>query len=173
MPRARTRRRKQSFLHEHSLTIASVLILITWIGLYTVSTPDTHLGSFFGNAIADWSGVVIMVFATKYLYERGSAESRRPPRTFLGPAWERRLRDHSLSIFLVGDRNRMDWAVCFDAARRQMGSGRRQHRLGMDADLGPRRVDEEADRAAFEGEHELAAGAMDMRASLQGYGALP
>jgi hypothetical protein len=41
-----------------------------------------------------------MVFATKYLYERGSAESRRPPRTVLGPTWER-LRDHSLSMFLV------------------------------------------------------------------------
>jgi prolipoprotein diacylglyceryltransferase len=99
MPRAR--RRKQSFLHEHSLSIAAVVILIVWIGLYTVSSPGTHWGSFFGNAIADWSGVVVMVFATKYLYERGSAESRRPPKTFLGPVWEQRLRDHSLSIFLV------------------------------------------------------------------------
>lgn len=36
----------------------------------------------------------------KYLYEKGSSESRRPPRTLLGPVWER-LRDHSLSIFLV------------------------------------------------------------------------
>lgn len=41
-----------------------------------------------------------MVFATKYLYEKGSAESRRPPRTFLGPILDR-LRDHSLSIFLA------------------------------------------------------------------------
>jgi hypothetical protein len=97
----RTRRRKHGFIHEHSLTIASVGILTVWVCLYTVSSPGTHWGSFFGNAIADWSGVVVMVFATKYLYERGSAESRRPPRTFLGAAWERRLRDHSLSIFLV------------------------------------------------------------------------
>ena len=41
-----------------------------------------------------------MVFATKYLYEKGSAESRRPPKNLLSPVWEG-LRDHSLSIFLV------------------------------------------------------------------------
>ena len=98
---ARARRGNHSFIHEHSLSIAAVIILTVWICLYAVSNPGTHLGSFFGNAIADWSGVVVMVFATKYLYERGSAESRRPPKTFLGPVWEQRLRDHSLSIFLV------------------------------------------------------------------------
>ena len=96
----RTRRRKRGFLHEHSLSIAAVSILILWVCLYSVSSPSTHLGSFFGNAIADWSGVVVMIFATKYLYEKGSDESRRPPRNLLSPVWER-LRDHSLSIFLV------------------------------------------------------------------------
>jgi hypothetical protein len=97
---ARTRRRKHDFIHQHSLSIAAGGILTLWICLYSVSSPGTHLGSFFGNAIADWSGVVIMVFATKYLYEKGSAESRRPPKTLLGPIWQR-LRDHSLSVFLV------------------------------------------------------------------------
>ena len=96
----RTRRRKHSFIHEHSLTIAAVIILTAWIGLYTVSSPGTHWGSFFGNAVADWSGVVVMVFATKYLYETGSAESRRPPKHLLSSVWDR-LRDHSLSIFLL------------------------------------------------------------------------
>ena len=96
----RTPRRKHGFIHEHSLTIASAGILIAWIGLYAVSSPGTHWGSFFGNAIADWSGVVVMVFATKYLYEKGSAESRRPPKHVVSSAWDR-LRDHSLSIFLV------------------------------------------------------------------------
>jgi len=97
---AGTRRRKHAFLREHSLSIASTGILILLICLYAVARPSTHLGSFFGNAIADWSGVVVMVFATKYLYETGSAESRRPPKNFLGPVWKR-MRDHSLSIFLV------------------------------------------------------------------------
>ncbi|MGH9401035.1 MAG: hypothetical protein ACRD2P_02885 [Terriglobia bacterium] len=96
----KSRIRKQSFIHQHSLSIVSSGILILWICLYSISSPSSHIGSFFGNAIADWSGVVVMVFATKYLYEKGSAESRRPPRSFLGPFlnW---LRDHSLSIFLI------------------------------------------------------------------------
>ena len=94
------RSRNHGFVRQHSLSIASVGILILWIGLYSVSSHHSHIGSFFGNAIADWSGVVVMVFATKYLYERGSAESRRPPRSLLGPILQR-LRDHSLSLFLV------------------------------------------------------------------------
>jgi hypothetical protein len=79
--------RKRGFFHEHSLSIASSTILVLWIVLYSVSSPKTHLGSFFGNAIADWSGVVVMVFATKYLYEKGSAESRCPPKNLLSPSW--------------------------------------------------------------------------------------
>jgi hypothetical protein len=95
-----THRRKHLFTRQHSLSIASASILGLWICLYSVSSPGTHLGSFFGNAIADWSGVVVMVLTTKYLYEKGSAESRRPPKNRGIHVWKR-LRDHSLSIFLV------------------------------------------------------------------------
>jgi hypothetical protein len=91
---------RRSFFHQHSLSIASVLILLTWICLYIVSSPTTHIGSFFGNAIADWAGTVVMILATKYLYEKGSSESRRLPKTVLRPALEW-MRDHSLSIFLL------------------------------------------------------------------------
>src|SRR5438552_19041796 len=98
---ARARRGNHSFIHEHSLSITAVIILTVWICLYAVSNPGTHLGSFFGNAIADWSGVVVMVFATKHLYEQGSAESRPLPKSVpLRPALEF-LRCHSLSIFLL------------------------------------------------------------------------
>ncbi|HVB08721.1 MAG TPA: hypothetical protein VNF00_07200, partial [Candidatus Acidoferrales bacterium] len=69
-------RLKQRWFYPHSLSIVSTSILILWICLYTVSNPATHVGSFFGNAIADWSGLVVMLFATKFLYEKGSAESR-------------------------------------------------------------------------------------------------
>ena len=93
-------RKRRSFIRRHSLSIVSVGVLLSWVGLYSVSSPGTHTGSFFGNAIADWSGVVVMVLATKYLYEKGSAESRRPPPGFMGPIGEK-LREHSLSIFLV------------------------------------------------------------------------
>jgi hypothetical protein len=40
------------------------------------------------------------VLGTKYLYERGSAESKKPP-GFLPKRWEEFLRDHSLTIFLL------------------------------------------------------------------------
>jgi hypothetical protein len=89
---------KRSLVYQHSLTIAAASVLLLWICLYSFSSPATHLGSFFGNAIADWSGVVVMVFVTKYLFEKGSAESRRLPRRQLVPGLEW-LRDHSLSIF--------------------------------------------------------------------------
>jgi len=96
----KTRQHRYSFVHEHSLSIVSASILLLWIVLYTFSSPSTHIGSFFGNAIADWSGVVLMVIATKYLYEKGSSESKRAPKLALTPILQE-LRNHSLSIFLV------------------------------------------------------------------------
>jgi hypothetical protein len=95
-----TTHQKRSFLQRHSLTIATVFVLIALFFLYSSSDPATHLGSFFGNAIADWTGVLVTVLATKFLYEKGSAESRRPPHPLLAPVWEK-LRDHSLTIFLL------------------------------------------------------------------------
>jgi hypothetical protein len=91
---------KSSFIRKHSLSLASSTILILWIILYRISDPSTHLGSFFGNAIADWSGVVVTVLATKYMYEKGSSESRQPPMRWLGPVRDF-FRNHSLTIFLI------------------------------------------------------------------------
>jgi hypothetical protein len=95
--------RRRTFLRRHSLGMASIVILGVWVVSYIRSDPSTHLGSFFGNAIADWTGVVVTVLATKYMYEIGSSESRKPPRgnwLSLEPLKDR-LRDHSLSIFLL------------------------------------------------------------------------
>src|SRR5215469_4635327 len=91
---------RSSWWRKHSLTLVATAILGLWIVLYSHSSPDTHAGSFFGNAIADWSGVVVMVIATKYLYEKGSAESKRPPVILQNRIGEI-LRDHSLTIFLL------------------------------------------------------------------------
>ena len=77
-----------------SLVIAGVLVL--WLLLYLGADPMTHWGAFFGNAIADWTGSLVTVVGTKFWYERGSRESRRPrehPRRF--------LYDHSLTIVLL------------------------------------------------------------------------
>jgi hypothetical protein len=109
-PAAPKDHRKRSFFHEHSLSIASVGILLLWIGSYVFSNPSTHWGSFFGNAIADWSGVVVTVLATKYLYEKGSAASRPLPKHILTPVLEW-FRDHSLTIFLVA--TGVGWVVLF------------------------------------------------------------
>ncbi len=93
-------RRNHNFVHRHSLSIAVAIILAAWTCLYVVADPATHWGSFFGNAIADWSGLLLTVIATKYLYERGSAESRKPPHVLLRPFPEF-VQDHSLTIFLL------------------------------------------------------------------------
>ena len=97
---SRTAGKTAGYLSQHSLSAACVGVLILWIVLYSVSDPKTHWGSFFGNAIADWSGVVVTVVATKYLYERGSAESRRPPPKLRGSLWQK-ITDHSLTLFLL------------------------------------------------------------------------
>ena len=89
-----------SWLRKHGLGIASLFLLALWIVLYIPADPSTHAGGFFGNAIADWSGTVMAVFGTKYLYEIGSAESNQPsgrPRNKLICL----LYEHSLTIFLA------------------------------------------------------------------------
>lgn len=93
-------RRSHPVFRHHSLTIATIAILVIWTLGYLRSSPETHLGAFFGNAIADWTGVLVTVLATKFLYERGSAESKQP-RGILPKRWEEFLRDHSLTIFLL------------------------------------------------------------------------
>jgi hypothetical protein len=101
---------KRSVWHRHGLGVAATSVLVLWTVLYCFWNPATHWGSFFGNAIADWSGVVVTVYATKYLYEIGSSESRRPAPKFLKPLllW---IYDHSLSLFLLV--TGIGWIVLF------------------------------------------------------------
>jgi len=70
------------------------------IALYSRSDSSTHIGSFFGNAIADWTGVFVTVLMTKHLYEKGSSESKQPKGIWASPVMEL-LREHSLTVFLV------------------------------------------------------------------------
>jgi hypothetical protein len=95
-------------VREHGLSIAAVGILLLWIVLYFVSDPKTHLGQFFGNAIADWSGSVVIILGTKFLLERGSKESRKVGhrRGFLGFCYA-----HSLLLFLGV--TAVGWALLF------------------------------------------------------------
>jgi hypothetical protein len=102
--------RRHGFFYHHSLSIASLILLVLWIVLYACSDPHTHLGSFFGNAIADWSGSVVIILGTKFLLEIHSAESR-PVRRHLKNCIVDFLYEHSLLIFLgvTG----IGWAVLF------------------------------------------------------------
>ena len=94
------KRRRETFFHEHSLSLIAAAILAAWVVLYIRSDPRTHAGSFFGNAIADWAGVVLAVVATKYFFEKGSAESRPVPREVHGKL-RLLLIDHSFTLFLL------------------------------------------------------------------------
>src|SRR3954467_14993339 len=97
---AGSRSPKKHWVKEHSLSIVSVLLLVVWIVAYRLSDPTTHLGAFFGNAIADWSGSVVIILGTKFLYEVGSAESR-PLKNRKANRWLELLYEHSLLLFLA------------------------------------------------------------------------
>jgi len=105
-------RKRRSFWRKHSLSIAALAVVILWIILYRHSNPNTHIGSFFGNAIADWTGVFVTIVMTKFLYEKGSAESKQP-KGILPSAVMEFLREHSLTIFLVI--TGIGWIVAFAA----------------------------------------------------------
>src|SRR5215471_7202800 len=93
--------RKKGFLKQHSLGIATIGVVGIWLWLYAHADAKTHWGAFFGNAVADWTGVVVTVIATKYFYEIGSAESRPDPKRHLQTRFRGFVRKHSLTLFLV------------------------------------------------------------------------
>jgi hypothetical protein len=96
------------FVRRHSLGIATVAIFSLWLVLYCFSDPQTHWGAFFGNAVADWSGSVVLILATKYLYEIRSKDSRPIRRE---PGIWNLAREHSLLIFILV--SGLFWLVLF------------------------------------------------------------
>jgi hypothetical protein len=91
---------RRSIFREHSLSLLIAGILAAVILMYVESDPSTHIGAFFGNAIADWLGVFVFVVATKYFFEIGSGESRRPPRHLRQRVTQFLFR-HSLTLVLI------------------------------------------------------------------------
>ena len=108
---AKTKHKRHRFLARHSLSLVAVTLLIVWVIAYSFLDPKTHWGAFFGNAIADWSGSVVIILGTKFLYEVGSAESR----AFRGVQerwpWLDLLYRHSLLLFLFV--TGIGWTILF------------------------------------------------------------
>lgn len=98
------------FFHEHSLSLAAIAFLTLWIVLYCKSDPSTHIGAFYGNAIADWSGSVVIILGTKFLIEVGSAESKVYHGHFKNPLASFLMR-HSLLIFIMV--TLIGWAILY------------------------------------------------------------
>jgi hypothetical protein len=96
----RAKKKGGGFLRAHGLGLTIAAVMLLWLALYMRSDPQTHLGAFYGNAVADWLGSLMIVIATKYFYEIGSGESR-PPHPRSRGTLARVLIDHSLSIVLV------------------------------------------------------------------------
>ena len=96
----RSTRASGTFFQRHSLSLIVLAILVVWLALYSRADPQTHIGAFYGNAIADWTGTLVIVVLTKYFFEKGSKESRAPrPRghSRIGHLLQR----HSLTIVLA------------------------------------------------------------------------
>ena len=45
---------RRRFLARHSLSIVVAAIWLLWLVLYQTADPQTHIGAFYGNSIADW-----------------------------------------------------------------------------------------------------------------------
>ena len=105
-------RKTRPFLRKHSLSLAALAVVLFLIILYRGSNPSSHIGSFFGNAIADWTGVFVTIVMTKFLYEKGSAESKQPKGMLPSVVLEF-LREHSLTLFLLI--TGIGWVIAFRA----------------------------------------------------------
>ncbi len=104
------KRRGGHWIVRHSLTIAAVVLLLVWICGYVWLDPKSHLAAFCGNAIADWSGSLVIILGTKFFYEVGSKESRRF-HAHGANKWWNLLLEHSLLLF-IGVTG-IGWAVLF------------------------------------------------------------
>ncbi len=106
----RRKRSTASWLVRHSLSLVAGFLLILWFLGYVYLDPKTRLSAFCGNAIADWSGSLVIILGTKFLYEIGSKESHPLRRHLKNPVLDF-LREHSLLIFLFV--TGIGWATLF------------------------------------------------------------
>jgi len=90
--------RTKTFFERHGLAIATAGILMLGSSC-TASATRAAYRLVFWNAIADWTGVVVMVLATKIFTSAAPVKAKSPGKT-ANRALEF-LREHSLTIFLA------------------------------------------------------------------------
>jgi hypothetical protein len=103
-------RNSRGFFAEHSLSIIVGAIWLLWVVLYRRADPQTHIGAFFGNSIADWLGTLAFIITTKYFWEVGSKESRTPGAQ-RGNQLHRFLSQHSLTLVIIA--TGIVWAIVY------------------------------------------------------------
>jgi hypothetical protein len=103
-------KRRSPWIRRHSLSLTAAGLLLLWLAGYIWLDPQSRLSIFCGNAIADWSGSLVIILGTKFFYEIGSAESK-PVRGRSNNRFFELLREHSLLI-LIGVTG-IGWTILF------------------------------------------------------------
>lgn len=65
------------WLRDHSLTLVIGVTWVGWIYWYVSTDPNGKTGQVVGNIVSEWGQILSLIWFTKYLYERGSKESRQ------------------------------------------------------------------------------------------------
>ena len=104
-------KRTKGRLARHSLSLVAGALLLIWLAGYLWLDPKSHLSAFCGNAIADWSGSLVIIVGTKFLLEKGSKESRPVKERRAGNTFFEFLREHSLLFFIAI--TGLGWALLF------------------------------------------------------------
>lgn len=107
---SKSRHRKRPWYVRHSLSLVSALLLLVWLCGYLWLGPKSHLSAFCGNAVADWSGSLVIILGTKFFYEIGSKESK-PFRSYAHNRIWNLIKEHSLLI-VIGITG-LGWAILF------------------------------------------------------------
>lgn len=106
----RSKSRKRSWVGRHSLSIVAVTLLMLWLAGYLWLDPKSHLAAFCGNAVADWSGSLLIIVGTTFLYEQGSRDSK-PVRGRKRNYWLELMHQHSLLLVIIV--TGIGWAILF------------------------------------------------------------
>jgi hypothetical protein len=104
------KRSNRPWFVRHSLSLVTAFLLVVWICGYLWLDPKSRLAAFCGNAVADWSGSLVIILGTKFFYEIGSKESK-PLRSYSSNRLWNLIKEHSLLIVigLTG----LGWALLF------------------------------------------------------------